>query len=303
MSAIDYMEREMEQDSQIELKLGDMASSFSKELSDDAKRVLFASMLSLMVSRKRRRVAALKCILIMNRDLLQSYVKFRGGAEKLTVYDIPEVAFDIQAFGDKECYGYFRFHADELRRLHAALGIPQVIVTSERDKCSGLEVLCMMCMNYAYPTRRFDMIAKFGSSLSRMSRLISHLRNWLWEKFYPGMSNPKKISQEKATEFSDAVYQHCHVRGIFSFIDGTVRPTCKPVCRTCVWPAKKARKTTKAKGDLKFTVYVLTVYKHSWVQRRAGLKVPARARSSKGIPAAVMTTQTYAPWRRENVNT
>jgi hypothetical protein len=56
----------------------------------------------------------------------------------------------------------------------------------------------------------------------------------------------------------------------------------------------------KVNDVLKFTVYVLTVYKHSWVQRRAGPKVPASARSPS---AAVMTTQTYAPWRRENVNT
>ena len=228
MSAIDYMERDLEQDSQVELQLNDMVSSFSKANSDDTRRVLFASMLSVLVSRKRRRDAALKCILIMNGDLLQSYVKFRGGAEKITVYDIPEVAFDLQTFGEKECYAYFRFHADELHRLHAALGIPLVITTSERDKCAGLEVLCMMCMYYAYPTRRFEMIAKFGTSLSRMSRLISHLRNWLWEKFYPRMSNPKKLSQEKIQEFSDAVHEHCDIRGVFSFIDGTVRPTCKP---------------------------------------------------------------------------
>ena len=72
------------------------------------------------------------------------------------------------------------------------------------------------------------------------------------------------------------------------------------LCRTCVWPAKRLGRPRKAKGDLKFTVYVLTVHKHSWVQRRAGPKVPARARSPKGSSAAVMTTQTYAPWKREN---
>jgi len=38
----------------------------------------------------------------------------------------------------------------------------------------------------------------------------------------------------------------------------------------------------KVNDVLKFTVYVLTVYKHSWVQRRAGPRVPASARSPKG---------------------
>ena len=58
------------------------------------------------------------------------------------------------------------------------------------------------------------------------------------------------------------------------------------LCRTCVWPAKRLGRPRKAKGDLKFTVYVLTVHKHSWVQRRAGPKVPASARSPKGSSAA-----------------
>lgn len=52
MSAIDYMERDLEQDSQVELQLNDMVSSFSKANSDDTRRVLFASMLSVLVSRR-----------------------------------------------------------------------------------------------------------------------------------------------------------------------------------------------------------------------------------------------------------
>ena len=68
------------------------------------------------------------------------------------------------------------------------------------------------------------------------------------------------------------------------------------VCHTHVLQqAERLGRPRKAKGDLKFTVYVLTVHKHSWVQRRAGPKVPASARSPKGSSAAVMTTQTHAP--------
>jgi hypothetical protein len=228
ISLIDYMERDLEEDARVDEQLNEMAKSFGGAKSEEVKRVLCASMLTVMISRKRRREACLKCISLMNAHLLQSYVKFRGGIEKMTVYEIPDVEFDLDKLGDKEIYGYFRFSEGELRRLCTALQIPKVIVTSEGDKCEGLHVLCMMCMYYAYPTRRFEMIGKFGTSLSRMSRLISYLRNWLCEKYYPGMSNPKQIPLDKMEEFNDVVEMHTGIRGVFSFIDGTVRPTCKP---------------------------------------------------------------------------
>jgi hypothetical protein len=228
MSLMDYMERDLAEDARVDNQLSEMAQSFGGTKSEEVKRVLCATMLTVMISRKRRRESCLKCIAVMNTQLLQSYVRFRGGIEKMTLYEIPDVKFDLESLGEKEVYGYFRFSEGELRRLCTALQVPKIIVTSEGDKCEGLHVLCMMCMYYAYPTRRFEMIGKFGTSLSRMSRLISHLRNWLWEKYYPGMSNPKQIAIGKMEEFAGIVEERTGMRGIFSFIDGTVRPTCKP---------------------------------------------------------------------------
>jgi len=227
-SFMDYMENDMQEDAREDMELGKLTESFGTEKSDNVKRVLCASIASALCSRKRRRQASLKTVMLMNLHLMESYVKFRGGFERVLVYDIPDVEFDLAKLGDKEVYGYFRHSEGELRRLCAALQVPQVIVSSEGDKCEGLHVLCMMCMYYAYPTRRFEMIGKFGTSMSRMSRLISHLRNWLYEKYYPGMSNPKQIPAHKMEEFSSRIEERVGMAGIFSFIDGTVRPTCKP---------------------------------------------------------------------------
>jgi hypothetical protein len=228
ISAIEFMERDLQEDQRTDEELVKLGNLLNVSTSDESRRVLCASVASLLMTRKRRRENALKVVLIMNADLLRSYIKFRGGMQAITVYDIPNVQFDISSFGEKECHGYFRFSADELRRLNAALAIPPFIVTSEGDRCAGFEVLCMMCMYYAYPTRRFEMISKFGTSTSRMSRLISHLRNWIFERYYPGMSKPRLLPRNKAQEFSDVIFQQSGVQGIIGFIDGTVRPTCKP---------------------------------------------------------------------------
>jgi len=228
MSAIDFMETELEADKATQEKLSKMANDLKSLNSEESRRLLCLSMLTVLASRKRRREQSLKFMLVINSDLLNTYVKYRGGLLAMSVYEIPNVKFDLDTFGEKETYSHFRFTAEQLHRLNAALGIPKDIVTSANDRCSGLEVLCMMCMYFAYPTRRFEMIPKFGTSSSRISRLISHLRNWLYEKFYPGMSKPKLLPREKIEEFSEVIFQQVGMRGIFSFIDGTVRPTCKP---------------------------------------------------------------------------
>jgi hypothetical protein len=228
MSMMDYMERDLQEDARVDGQLGKLLHSFDEAKSDDVKRVICASMLSVIVSRKRRRETTLKCVMLMNSHLLQTYVKFRGGIEKVLLYEIPHVDFKLESLGEKEVYAYFRFSEGELRELCEALHIPSVITTSEGDKCEGLHVLCMMCMYYAYPTRRFEMISKFGTSLSRLSRLISHLRNWLYERYYPGMCNPKQLPADKMEEFARVIQECTGMPGIFSFIDGTVRPTCKP---------------------------------------------------------------------------
>jgi hypothetical protein len=57
---------------------------------------------------------------------------------------------------------------------------------------------------------------------------MAHLRSFLYEKFSPGLAHPPRIPLHKLQEFESAVYRICEVPHIFSFIDGTVRPTAKP---------------------------------------------------------------------------
>lgn len=72
------------------------------------------------------------------------------------------------------------------------------------------------------------MVPFFGTSTSRISRIIATLRSFLYEKFSPGLAHPPQLSAHKLQEFASAVYRVCEVPHIFSFIDGTVRPTAKP---------------------------------------------------------------------------
>jgi len=89
----------------------------------------------------------------------------------MTVYEIARRSSSgLRVLVRKKYMGTFVSVRWSFGRLCTALPVPKVMLTSEGDKCDGLHVLCMMCMYYAYPTRRFEMIAIFGTSLSRMSR-------------------------------------------------------------------------------------------------------------------------------------
>ncbi len=97
----EFMDRDLQEDQRTDQELVKLSNLLDMSTSNDARKVICASVASLLLSRKRRRENALKVVLIMNADLLQSYVKFRGGMHAIAVYDIPDVQFDISSFGEK----------------------------------------------------------------------------------------------------------------------------------------------------------------------------------------------------------
>ena len=61
-----------------------------------------------------------------------------------------------------------------------------------------------------------------------MSRLVSHLRVLLYERFSDGLRHPPLLSAQQCAEYSAAVERKGGLPGIVGFIDGTVRPIAKP---------------------------------------------------------------------------
>lgn len=210
-----------------DVRMGQMFASMCSEKEMNSKRALCVSMMSLLAAKRQRRVAVVSRLILTNLNVMDRYISFRGGCQAVELYEVSG-EFDIEAYGVKETMSTFRFSQEELDRLVVALGIPKVFRTSEGDKCDGLAALCMVCMYYAFPTRRFEMIKKFGCSLSKISRVISGVRQYLFDSFYPGMSKPQHLSTQQLQEFCNAIEKVCGVKDIFGFIDGTVRPTCKP---------------------------------------------------------------------------
>jgi hypothetical protein len=164
---------------------------------------------------------------------IDAYVKSRGGEKNMWVFAIPSVQFDPLQMCAKSFCQEFRFTQGQLNRVVLGLlsnGFPKTIVTKARDKCSLHDALCMLCMKFAWPTRLGSMVKLFGCSISRMSRIVSHLRRLLFLKFVPALNSPALLDRATLERFCSAVFAKSGFPGryIFGFIDGTVRPICKP---------------------------------------------------------------------------
>ena len=175
--------------------------------------------------------AALACFQDCVEAVISSYVVFRGGLSEIEVFEIPCVKFDPDAICSKTYTHEFRFTRAQLERIVVALvglGVPSIIRTRARDRCSLFVALAMMCMKFAWPTRLGSMVRMFGTSMSRMSRIIGELRRVLYSMFSPALSHPSPIPLLDLERFAGAIAVKSGSNRVFGFIDGTVRPIPKP---------------------------------------------------------------------------
>jgi hypothetical protein len=159
------------------------------------------------------------------------YVKYRGGVKELLNIEIPQVKFQPQLLCEKWFSQHFRFSHHEMDRVVLAFlnaGFPQIVRTKSRDKCGLYEAVCMMCFKYARPMQLGTMVRTFGSSVSRMSRIISVIRRLIFARFRGSMAHPRALQQQEIEMFCAAVQKKSGLSTCFGFIDGTVRPMCKP---------------------------------------------------------------------------
>ena len=161
-------------------------------------------------------------------QVLHVYQQQRGGAHEMRTYDVASVSFSADDYDDKMFRSYFRFEKTEVHEIIRFLQLPDVIRSTERDQAPAYDVFCMMCMKFAHPVGLFTMIKMFGKSCPVISRLISALRGLLYDRFADSLKNPKVLTPAQCTEFAQRIEVICGMPIVVGFIDGTVRPICKP---------------------------------------------------------------------------
>ena len=147
----------------------------------------------------------------------------------LLLSPLPE-RFVPDSLSDDSFKLFFRFEREGFAKLLASLQFPATLNMEFRYKVSGEECLLILLRRLAYPARYCDLARLFGRSKSALSSIFNyaldhvfertkHLVEFDWERLSPVyLEEMCTLNRRKGSLLVDCV----------GFIDGTVRPMCKP---------------------------------------------------------------------------
>ena len=139
--------------------------------------------------------------------------------------------FDLDNFSDEECKAEFRFLKNDIYLLQEALQIPDRVVCYNRLVVPGVEATCIFLKRYAYPIRFGDMIPRFGRPAAQLSMIATEMTNFIYNRYHNKLSSLQQqwLAPAELEKFAQAVNDlGAPLSNCWGFIDGTVRPICRP---------------------------------------------------------------------------
>ena len=139
--------------------------------------------------------------------------------------------FDLDEMDDTECKAEFRFSKPDIPLLAEALGIPEKFTCSQGTTSDGIEGLCMVLKRLSYPCRYSDLIPRFGRPVPVLSMINNTVLDYIYDahshritQWNHSILDPANLQiYANAISNKGAALDHC-----IGFIDGTVRPICRP---------------------------------------------------------------------------
>lgn len=174
--------------------------------------------------------------------LLAHYDQLIDDQELLLLWDInssknpeyPYESYEKFNLADQdlaECKSNFRVEKQDIPLLYDALGIPEFFTCYQGTKCTGFEGLCIALRRFAYPCRYSDLIPLFGRSVPELSMISNHVTNFIYELHGHRVSqwNHELLQPDNLQLYANAIAQKgAALPNCFGFVDGTVRPICRP---------------------------------------------------------------------------
>ena len=115
--------------------------------------------------------------------------------------------------------------------LTDVLQIPADLVCSEETIFGGLEGLCILPRRLAYPCRYSDLLQRFSRPVPELSIIGNTVKNYVYENHHQTLTNwnQTSLNPAKLEEYAQAISDRgAALKSCFGFIDGTVRPICRP---------------------------------------------------------------------------
>lgn len=139
--------------------------------------------------------------------------------------------FDLDLYNDDQSKVTFRFLKNHIYDLKDALRIPEEISCYNNVTVDGIEALSIFLKRFAYPCRYADMVPLFGRPVPQLSIISNHIMNLIFDNWGHLLNefNQNWLSPENLKLYSNAIHQKGGaLDNCWGFIDGTVRPICRP---------------------------------------------------------------------------
>ena len=138
---------------------------------------------------------------------------------------------DLDSITVDESKTEFRFLKNDIYLLKEALHVPDEIVTCNRLVVHGTEALCIALKWFAYPCRYCDMIPWFARPVPELFVISKYMIGLIYNSFSHLLSdlNQQWLSSANLELYAQVIHQKgAALDNCWGFIDGTVRPVCRP---------------------------------------------------------------------------
>lgn len=139
--------------------------------------------------------------------------------------------FDLEYMDDFECMAEFRCRKSDIEMLGELLRLPEKFVCPQGSVCSGTEGLCICLKRLAYPCRYSDLIYRFGKPPPVLSMIYNEVVQFIYREHGHRVTewNHAILSPANLQIYAAAVHEKGgSLENCFGFIDGTLRPICRP---------------------------------------------------------------------------
>ena len=96
----------------------------------------------------------------------------------------------------------------------------------------GIEAFSVLLKRSAYPCQFADMVARFGRLIPQLCVITNRMMDYVFDAEYSHLLarlNQPCLSRERFRHFGAAIHDKgAPLENRWGFIDGTVRPLCKP---------------------------------------------------------------------------
>jgi hypothetical protein len=141
-------------------------------------------------------------------------------------------SMNISLFSDQLFEDNFRFTKADFLKLHAALRMPPIIKCKDRNSANSIRALVLVLGRMAYPGRFVLHSRLVNRSISGASSIFNTTIRWLCQRWHHLLRLGQRLTPERLDRFVAVMRRSPHnvpFRGVFGYIDGTLRPYCRPV--------------------------------------------------------------------------